>query len=445
MREIFEAFERAGKELFLVGGAVRDLALGESFESLDDLDFCTNALPEQTLEILKRERLTTYDVGIEFGTVGTLLSGPKAQGYPKDCQITTYRSAEYYRRGSRHPEVRYGKTILDDLRRRDFSINSIAMDKDGHFVDPYEGLKDLKAGVLRVVSDPLETLAEDPLRILRVGRFISKLGFKPDAALTAAAAERAECILDISRERWLLEMTKLLKGPYASEGLEFLHEVKILGVILPEVAWLANNHGESWALTLKTLAKVPPVDGPRWATLLHQISSPWVIKATQDVDGVSYRQDQHSALLCDGIAKRFKFDNKLGDEVSGIIERYRGLLYLEQGLDDAQVRRLVRGLDPYLEGAMMLAKALATPTQLERLEAVAQRAQALEAQGQLRVQLPSGIGKALMERFKLKPGPRVGELKGALDDLVLDGILANGQDSDYYVSYLEQNPPEFLD
>ena len=169
MKRLFEAFENAGKELYLVGGAVRDLALGQSERDLDDLDFCTNALPDETLQILRKAKFSTYDMGFEFGTVGCVLKGPEAEGFPKDCQVTTYRSHEYYRRGSRHPVVKFGETIDQDLGRRDFSINSIAMDAAGDYYDPYDGLGDLERGVLRVIGDPLETLAEDPLRILRVG------------------------------------------------------------------------------------------------------------------------------------------------------------------------------------------------------------------------------------------------------------------------------------
>jgi poly(A) polymerase len=210
MKRLFDAFLHAGKELYLVGGAVRDLALGVHINALDDLDFCTNARPEESLQILKDAGFTTYDMGIEFGTVGCVLSGRRSDGYPKDCQVTTYRSEEYYRRGSRHPIVRFGDTIMQDLKRRDFSINSIALDHNGAFVDPYDGLGDLRRKVLRVVGDPLETLAEDPLRILRIGRFVSRLGFEVDEALRAAAFENADHILEISRERWLQEMSKLL-------------------------------------------------------------------------------------------------------------------------------------------------------------------------------------------------------------------------------------------
>ncbi|MFW5968725.1 MAG: CCA tRNA nucleotidyltransferase, partial [Persicimonas sp.] len=195
VQELFDTFEKAGRDLYLVGGAVRDWALGEPVENLDDLDFCTDARPEETARILRDGNFHVYELGAEFGTVGAVVHGPEGEGYPKDCQITTYRSEEYYRRGSRHPSVEFGDTIEQDLGRRDFSINSMALDGRGELVDPYDGRSDLEDGILRVIGDPLETLAEDPLRILRVGRFMSKLGFEPTDELREAAAERAHCIL----------------------------------------------------------------------------------------------------------------------------------------------------------------------------------------------------------------------------------------------------------
>ncbi|MEL6181784.1 MAG: hypothetical protein AAFS10_22685, partial [Myxococcota bacterium] len=134
IRALFDVFADAGAELYLVGGAVRDLALGATVVDLDDLDFATSARPDQTLALLKAHRYRTYAMGIEFGTVGAVLKGPRHKGFPKDVQITTYRSGEYYRRGSRHPVVQFGDTLDQDLKRRDFSINSIAMDADGNYV-----------------------------------------------------------------------------------------------------------------------------------------------------------------------------------------------------------------------------------------------------------------------------------------------------------------------
>lgn len=340
VQQLFDAFERAGRDLYLVGGAVRDYVLGAPLEALDDLDFCTDARPGETAEILKRAGITVYELGAEFGTVGAVLyaQGARPAGsaasagrasikhapherYPKDCQITTYRSEEYYRRGSRHPQVQFGDTIEQDLGRRDFSINSMALDKNGEIFDPYDGRRDLEAGVLRVVGDPLETLAEDPLRILRIGRFISKLGFAPCESLRQAAAQRAEGILDISAERWLQEMGKLLRGEHVGAALEFLHAIRILAMILPEVDALYEFDGAPtvfreeprvdgapdiddqpadraantapgtvqpgwlWARTIRALEVAPRVDEDAdtrlgWALFLQHIGKPQAASST---------------------------------------------------------------------------------------------------------------------------------------------------------------------
>lgn len=436
MERLFKAFEAAGRELFLVGGAVRELARGIDFALIDDLDFCTNALPQESLQILRAANLLIYDVGIEFGTVGTVLYHSEREGYPKDCQITTYRCEEYYQRGSRHPEVRYGTTLGQDLQRRDFSINSIAMNARGEYIDPYDGRADLERGLLRVVGDPMETLAEDPLRILRVGRFIAKLGFEADPSLTQACRERARNILDISRERWLQEMTKLLKGAHAARGLEFLHEVEILGVILPEVerffgdgepGFDAAQGAALWAHTLRALTECEPVAAQRWAALLLDIE----------------RSDEHNLQAIEEVAARFKFDKATAREVKALVRTHALAQGYEPGWSDAQVRRLVRELDPYLEGALALAHADPGGGDQEKiarkrahLRELGARIQGLEAMSHLRPSLPTGFGNVAMSELGLAPGPVIGQIKDFLEDAMIEGDLGMNLTQDDYIDYL---------
>lgn len=431
MHRLFDAFREAGFELFLVGGAVRELARGIAMELIDDLDFCTNARPQTTLKILQDGGFTTYDVGIEFGTVGAVLRGPEERGYPKDCQITTYRSAEYYRRGRRHPEVRFGDTIDQDLRRRDFSINSIAMDANGQYIDPYDGLGDLRRGVLRVVADPWETLAEDPLRILRVGRFMSKLGFEAEASLRQAATDKAAHIEDISHERWLMEMTKLLCGAHPTQGLEFLKDVGILQIILPELAEIADD-ARAWAQVLAAVEAAPqePIIG--WTAL------------TLPLDGEGFK----------AVAARYRMDNATAHAVQHALDRQGQVQAFRPEWSDPDVRRLVRRVDPHVELCAQVDRvrvqiddALSEEARAERLgwiDAFLARQAALDADGVLRPELPSGVGGALMEAFALRPGPVVGQLKSHLEELILDGVLDSRRASDYYVRHLQENPPPFM-
>lgn len=465
MKRLFDTFEQAGKELYLVGGAVRDLALGCAIEELDDLDFCTNARPDETLAILRRAKFNTYDMGFEFGTVGCVLRAPegtKGGGYPKDCQVTTYRSHEYYRRGSRHPVVQFGDTIDEDLGRRDFSINSIAMDAKGEFYDPYDGLGDLRRGILRVVGDPLETLAEDPLRILRVGRFVARLGFAVDDALRDAASARADHILDISRERWLQEMSKLLCGPFARRGVEFLHDVRILGIILPEVVALHGlhervpdmekwHHKDIWDHTLQVLQQSPSTPTLRWAALLHDMGKAWTRTLHPSGTVAFLRHEQQGGMLFEGIARRFTFDKVLATEVKALIEQHGRVPQYDAAWSDAAVRRLVRDLDPHVDLLLAFARADLTTSipakreaALQKLDDLTDRIVQLEAAASLRPVLPAGIGKVIMKEFTLTPGPVVGDVKAWLEEQIIEGVLESEQPTPYYIATLRADPPACL-
>lgn len=474
VQKLFDAFDEAGYDLYLVGGAVRDWALGKSAEELDDLDFCTNARPPQTTAVLEAAGFPIYELGTEFGTVGAIVHGPKSQGYPKDCQITTYRSAEFYRRGSRHPVVEFGDTIEQDLQRRDFSINSMALDGRGQLVDPYEGKKDLEAGVLRVIGDPVETLAEDPLRILRVGRFIAKLGFAPTDTLEAAANAQADFILEISRERWLQEMTKLLKGPYVRDALGFLHDVRILGIILPEVASVVAYEAEGgpakpWSRTLRLLELLPRRRALRWAGLLHAIGKPWTCRAVGDGQTDHRRYPELGQMLFEGIARRFTLDNKTSDEVSFLVGHHRRVGDFRVGPVDepaqsfgaVEARRFVRAFDPYVEPMLAFTRARIDAEvdvladhrggedrrrqALAGVEALEATIAALADEGRLRPRLPSGLGNDIMRALGLRPSPLLGEIKDWLEAEIIAGRLESDMPAKHYVAYLETTPPDFLE
>jgi len=206
-----EVFAGAGHQLHLVGGTVRDALLRRPS---DDLDFATDARPETVLELVSGLG-GTWTTGIEFGTVGVLVRGVR-------CEITTYR-ADRYDRISRNPQVAYGDSLADDLRRRDFTMNAMAVSVPGHeFADPYGGLRDLAAGTLRTPADPRESFADDPLRMLRAARFVSQLGVTPTPDVVAAMSALAPEIGRITPERVQVELTKLVLGAHPRRGLELL-------------------------------------------------------------------------------------------------------------------------------------------------------------------------------------------------------------------------------
>jgi len=271
------AFAAAGRQLHLVGGPVRDALMGRP---CDDLDFTTDAHPDQVLEIVRPLASGTWTTGIEFGTIGAQVRGLR-------CEITTFR-ADRYDRASRNPEVVYGDSLVDDLRRRDFTMNAMALSVTGDrtFTDPYGGLADLARGVLRTPGTPEESFADDPLRMLRAARFVSTLGVTLDPAVAAALVDMAPQLERITAERVQAELTKLLLGAAPRHGLEVLVDSGLAEVVLPELPALrmaADEHGQHkdvYAHTLQVLDQAIDLEdtGPdlvlRWAALLHDIGKP---------------------------------------------------------------------------------------------------------------------------------------------------------------------------
>ncbi|MEO6702972.1 MAG: CCA tRNA nucleotidyltransferase, partial [Jatrophihabitantaceae bacterium] len=266
-----EAFAAAGHQLYLVGGPVRDALMGRP---VNDLDFTTDARPEQVLAILSDAASAVWTTGIEYGTVGAQVSG-------QPCEITTFR-ADRYDRVSRNPIVAFGDSIEDDLRRRDFSMNAMAVSVlDRAFVDPYGGLADLARGLLRTPATPAESFGDDPLRMLRAARFASQLGVSVAPEVFEAMVELAGELGRITAERVAAELNKLIGGQYPREGLELLVDSGLAAVVLPELPALrmaADEHGQHkdvYAHTLQVLDQAIGLeDGPpdlilRWAALLH--------------------------------------------------------------------------------------------------------------------------------------------------------------------------------
>ena len=436
--QLFEAFAIAGRQLYIVGGAVRDSLMGADFSELPDLDFATDAEPEETLAILNNLGLTSYDVGKRYGTVGAVLRKLRSDNKPTDCQITTFRATEHYPTGSRHPEVVFGTRIEEDLRRRDFTINSIARTRSGDLVDPFDGATDIERRVLRSAGNPIEALREDPLRILRIARFMSTLGFRPDAALRAAAESQAESILEISRERWLMEMDKLVLGSHSASALEFLRETRVLGLILPEIAALHGfhqtcevHHKDIWDHTLRVLETSERTRVQRWSALVHDIGKVWTRRVDDSNQVHFYRHEAHSATLFEGIADRFRFDGATKRAVRRIVALHGLVPSYQPVWTDAAVRRLVRKAGEDLGGLLSLARADLTTAIPERrksalaaVDHLAERIARLEQAAALRPVLPDHIGRHIIDALDLESGPRVGRLVNLLEEAALEGKIS---------------------
>jgi poly(A) polymerase len=274
--ELGRRFGAAGHELHLVGGSVRDALLGALG---DDLDFCTDATPEQTLVVVQGWADAIWETGREFGTIGVQKNGLR-------LEITTFR-AEAYDGVSRNPVVAYGTSLLDDLERRDFTINAMAVSLPGHvFTDPYGGLADLAARVIRTPAAPSQSFGDDPLRMLRAARFAAKLQFTVDDAVISAMTEMSGDLERITAERVRDEFTKLMCGADPIAGLRLLVDTGLADRFLPEVSGLKleiDEHAqhkdvyEHTLIVVQNAIRLEGATGPdfvlRMAALMHDVGA----------------------------------------------------------------------------------------------------------------------------------------------------------------------------
>ncbi|MDT4919820.1 MAG: poly(A) polymerase [Pseudonocardiales bacterium] len=415
-----EAFARAGHELHLVGGPVRDALLGRAS---DDLDFATDARPDQILDLVTPMSSGTWTTGIEFGTVGAQVQGMR-------FEITTYR-ADRYDRQSRNPEVAYGDSLEDDLRRRDFTMNAMAVSVTGDrvFNDPFGGLADLARGLLRTPSTPEESFADDPLRMLRAARFVSTLQvtIAPDveAALTAMAGELGR----ITAERVQVELTKLLLGAAPRRGLEVLVDAGLADVVLPELPALrmaADEHGQHkdvYAHTLQVLEQAIDLedDGPdlvlRWAAVLHDVGKP---KTREFVEGGRVTFHHHEVVGAKMARKRLKqlrYPTSVIEDVAQLVFlhlRFYG--YRSSDWTDSAVRRYVVDAGPLLPRLHKLVRSDCTTRNKRKAASLAsaydtleQRIAELKAREELDAIRPDLDGNEIMDLLGVPAGPLVGE------------------------------------
>ncbi len=422
--ELGAVFAAAGHELHLVGGTVRDALIGDP-KSGEDLDFATDARPDAVLALVTPLATATWTTGIEFGTVGAQVGGRR-------CEITTFR-ADRYDRVSRNPEVAYGESLLDDLRRRDFTMNAMALSVTGDrvFSDPFGGLADLARGVLRTPGTPEESFADDPLRMLRAARFAAALGVSVAPEVQAAMTAMAPELGRITAERVLGELNKLLLSAAPRAGLELLVDTGLADVVLPELPALrmaADEHGQHkdvYAHTLQVVdqaidqeraAGEPPDLTLRWAALLHDIGKP----ATREFGPGGRVTFHHHEVVGKRLArKRLKelhASRQLVDDVGQLVFlhlRFYG--YRDGEWTDSAVRRYVVDAGPLLPRLHKLVrsdcttrnkrKAAALSAAYDTLEA---RIAALRAQEELDAIRPDLDGNEIMAILDIPPGPLVG-------------------------------------
>ena len=428
--ELGRRFAAAGHELHLVGGSVRDALLGRLG---DDLDFTTSARPARTVELVTGWADAIWTTGAEFGTIGASRTGLR-------LEITTYR-AEAYDRVTRNPVVAYGDNLVDDLRRRDFTVNAMAVSLPGHvFADPHGGLTDLADGVLRTPGAPEDSFADDPLRMLRAARFAAQLRFTPVPEVITAMTAMATDLRRITAERIRDEFTKLLSAADPITGLRLLVDTGLADEFLPEVTGLRleidehAQHKDVYEHTLTVVSNAMALeDGGadfvlRMASLMHDIGKP-ATKAISTDNRVSFHHHEIvGARLTRQRMKTLRYPKDVINDVVRLVELHLRFYGYGRGeWTDSAVRRYVADAGPLLIRLNRLTRSDVTTRNRRKAarlaadyDALEERISRIEAEEDLAKVRPDLDGNAIMELLGLPPGPMVGQAWRYLKELRLD-------------------------
>ena len=432
--KLANAFNAAGFKLALVGGPVRDAILGRLG---NDLDFTTDAKPAQTKKILESWADAVWEIGAEFGTIA-------ARKGEIEVEITTYRS-ESYDSDSRKPDVQFGESIEADLKRRDFTINAMALElttQPPTFIDLFNGIGDLQNKVIKTPGKPEDSFSDDPLRMMRAARFMSQLNFAVDPAVINAITNMADRLKIISAERIRDEFTKTLMSANPRLGITLLVETGLADKFLPEIPKLKleidehHHHKDVYEHTLTVLEQAIALEerlgGPnltlRLAALLHDIGKPKT-KALIAGGGVSFHHHEVvGSRMTKERLRELRFENHLIKDVAKLVFlhlRFHG--YGSGEWTDSAVRRYVRDAEDLLIHLHLLTRADCTTRNKKKAEGLAKTYDQLEerivqlmAQEELNKIRPDLDGVEIMKILNIKPSRVVGEAYDYLLELRLE-------------------------
>jgi poly(A) polymerase len=434
LRLLKQASTEVGMRAWIVGGYVRDKLLGRPHPDPDVVveDGDALKLAARFAELAGATPPVTFE---RYGTAQVALPGHLVE-------FVTAR-AESYTPDSRKPDVRPA-TLEEDLRRRDFTINTLLMDLDGNVHDPLGGRKDLEARILRTPTDPRRTFADDPLRMLRAARFASELGFELAPDVLPAMREMKSRLAPpvISVERTADELRRMLTSERPRLALEILDAGGLLEVVLPEVAACKGvpqtgyHTHDVYGHTLLTVERVPPDLVGRLAALFHDVGKP----STATPDGAFLGHDLVGADMARSALERLRFSQKEIDAVVKLVRLHLRPVYYNSAWTDGAVRRLIRDAGDLIEPLMALARAdvaasaYPEPQKLDELQA---RIESVLRERPSRL-APLITGGDVMRVRGLGPGPEVGRIKQRLQELVIDGEIP--PDRDAILEYLAAHP-----
>ncbi len=411
--ELGERFRKAGYQLFLVGGSVRDVIL-RTPDPRADLDFATDATPEETIAVMHGWPGRRYLQGVRWGTVG-------ARRGDRRLEITTFRK-EVYPGDDRHPHVSFTTDLEIDLSRRDFTVNAMAIRlPEREFVDPFGGVRDLAAKRLDTPLDPEVAFTDDPLRMLRAARFASALEFTPAPRVVEATRRMAERLSIVSAERIRDELSKMLMAGSPGPGLELIVETGLAELFLPELPGLrleqdpVHRHKDVLKHTIAVVERCEPDLVLRLAALLHDVGKPATRAFTED--GVQFHHHEVvGARMAAARLRVLRYPNDVVEDVAKLVETHLRFHSYRLGWNDAAIRRYIRDAGPLLDRLNQLVRADCTTRNPFKAKALAElqddlelRIARLSLEENLQAIRPPLDGNEVMERLGLPPGPAVGQ------------------------------------